>query len=176
MKQSLRKIAKEKRNTLDCSTLSKKVLRNLCSCDFYKNAQNIMCYYSIGNEVSTLELFSNKTKKWYLPRVDDENLLVCPYDKDKLVEGKYKIIEPATMPVSDSKKLDLVIIPAVCADKKGYRLGYGKGYYDRFLKKLPKSCLRVILTYSELLFDDVFHDSFDEKSDYVITDNFVYKI
>ena len=176
MKQSLRKIAREKRSCLACDVLSQKIKLNLFSTDMYKKAKNILCYYSTGSEVSTIDFFLDKTKNWYLPRIQGENLLVCPMQVGKLIENKYKILEPETIPVDDLEIIDLVIIPALCADRNGYRIGYGKGYYDRFLRRLPSSCCKIILTYSDLFYESVCPDEFDEKSDYVITDESIYKI
>ena len=138
--------------------------------DAYKNAKNILCYYSFGTEISTLDFFADKTKNWYLPKIDGDELLVCPYNVDRLCENKFKILEPKTLPIQDLSIIDLIIIPALCADYNGYRIGYGKGYYDRFLKKLTRSCKKVILVYSELFFDTVYPDFFDEKADYVVTE------
>ena len=176
MKNRLRKFAKEKRNLISCVEFSKKIHENLLSCEVYKNSKNILCYYSFGSEVSTLEFFSDTSKNWFLPKIQGDDLLVCEYNKNSLLENKFKILEPTTIPILNYDLLDLIIIPAVCADKNGYRIGYGKGYYDRFLKKLPKSCIRVILTYSELLFESVYPEAFDEKANFVITENSLLRI
>ena len=72
--------------------------------------------------------------------------------------------------------IDLVIIPAVAADKNGYRLGYGKGYYDRLLPLLHPRCIKIVLVYSKLLFDSVYPDEFDVKADIVITDKEILRI
>ena len=170
MKNNLRKIAKEKRKQIFCSAFDLKIKQNLFDLEEYKKAKNIMCYYSFGSEVSTLEFFSDKTKNWYLPRIDCDDLLVCPYIENEFLENKYKILEPKTIPIVDLSIVDMVIIPALCADKNGYRVGYGKGYYDRFLKKLSKSCKKVILVYSDLLFDTVYPEFHDEKADYIVTE------
>ena len=70
----------------------------------------------------------------------------------------------------------MIIIPALAADKNGYRIGYGKGYYDRFLKTLKHNPVKVVLTYSDLLFDNIFPDEFDEKCNIIITDKEIYRI
>ena len=176
MKNQLRNIAKEKRKLISCSALNEKIKQNLFSLDVYKNAKNIMCYYSIGSEVSTLDFFLDKTKNWYLPRIQGNELLVCPYVDNQFRENKFKILEPTTSHIENLKSIDLVIVPALCADSNGYRIGYGKGFYDRFLKKLPNSCKKVVLVYSELFFDTVYPDFYDEKSDYVVTELNITKV
>ena len=170
MKKQLRQIAKEKRKLISCYAFDFKIKQNLFDMVEYKNVKNIMCYFSFGSEVSTLDFFSDKTKNWYLPRIEGDELLVCPYVENEFSENKYKILEPKTSPIEDLSIVDMVIIPALCADKKGYRVGYGKGYYDRFLKRLPKSCKKVILVYSDLLFDTVYPEFYDVKADYVVTE------
>lgn len=176
MKKHLRQIAKEKRKLISCSSFDEQIKHNLLELDVYKSAQNIMSYYSIGSEIFTLDFFYDKTKNWFLPRIDGDELLVCPYNECELRENKFKILEPQTLPIQDLSIIDLVIIPALCADYKGYRIGYGKGYYDRFLKKLPNSCTKVILVYSGLLFESICPDSFDEKADYIVTEQNITKI
>lgn len=174
MKKELRKIVKAKRDKIYSKEKSEKIRQNLFSSEIYKNSTNILCYYSIGSEVSTCKYFNDISKNWFLPRIDGENMLICPYSSDNLCKNKYNIPEPMSLPVS-IQDIDLIIIPALCADKKGYRIGYGKGYYDRFLKHKSQNAIKVVLTYSDLFIDDVFHDEFDERCDYVITEKGIYK-
>ena len=72
-----------------------------------------------------------------------------------VIENCYKIPESMSEPVSP-ENLDLIIIPALCVDKNGYRIGYGKGYYDKFLKD-NSTALRAVLVYNDLFVDDVHH-------------------
>lgn len=174
MKKNLRKWAKEKRATLDVENLSNIIKEKLFSSGLYKNAKNILCYYSFGTEVCTLSYFDDKDKNWFLPKIDGSELLVCPYCST-FQKNQYKIDEPILEPV-DASTIDMVIIPALAADKNGYRIGYGKGYYDRFISKLPKSVVKVVLLFSELLLEDVYPEVFDEKCDYIITDKNMLKI
>ncbi len=174
MKNELRQIAKQKRVNFDVKQLSFKIKTNLFASDIYKNSQNIMCYYSIGSEIETLDYFSDESKNWFLPRVYGENMLACPYSST-LVKNSYNIPEPTSEPV-DTCLLDMIIIPALCVDKNGYRIGYGKGYYDKFIKSLSKPVFKVVLAYSELFIDNIYPDSFDEKCDYVVTENGLFKI
>lgn len=174
MKEQLRKFAKEKRSQICSLELSEQIKTNLISSEIYKKAKNIMCYYSFGSEVSTVNYFEDDSKKWFLPRVEEQDMMVCPYLKDKMCVGKYNISEPKTQPV-DFSEIDLIIIPALCVDKKGYRIGYGKGYYDRFLKQNKNTAVKIVLAYSDLFIDDVFPTEFDEKCDYVVTEKGIYK-
>ena len=174
MKIQLRKWAKEKRATLDVASLSSQIKQKLFSSQIYKNAKNIMCYYSFGSEISTLEYFNDSSKNWYLPKINDNDLLVCPYCSN-FVENQYKINEPDSKPVNENV-IDMIIIPALAVDKNGYRIGYGKGYYDRFIKKLPDNVCKVVLIPSELLIDNIYPDFLDEKCDYIVSEKNMLKI
>ncbi len=176
MKNELRKAALIKRKTLDCTSCSKKAMQNLFSLQEYKNSKNIICYYPIKYEISDMDCINDKTKNIYLPRVNGKELEICPYQKGKMKEGCFKIQEPSTEKITSFENIDMIIIPAVAADKKGFRIGYGKGYYDRFLLGLPKKIIKIILLYDELLSNNIFPDIFDIKADIIVTDRTVYKI
>lgn len=76
--------------------------------------------------------------------------------------------EPASGPTIDPVDTDLVVAPALAADRRGYRVGYGGGYYDRFL--LRTRCPRAVAVYSPCLLDQISEDVHDIQMDYVITE------
>ncbi len=176
MKENLRQRAKEIRKVISIITLSDRIKQNLFSLEEYKNSKNIFCYYSFSNEVVTTNYFEDKSKNWYIPKVAGEEMLVCPYSKDRMVKNKYGILEPSTPAIENLSVIDLIIIPAFSADKNGYRIGYGKGYYDRFLKKLKYNPTKIVLVFSDLFIDNVYPDVYDEKCDIVVTDKEVYRV
>ena len=175
MKNELRKKFKIYRKTLNTKILSQKIKENLVNIPEYINAKNIMTYYSLADEVSTLDYFSDTTKTWFLPKIDGDNLLVLRYDKNKLMKNRYNIYEPIENTANNPQNLDLVIIPAIAVDWNGYRLGYGKGYYDRFLKNLNDSVIKVTLVFSDLFVKDVCPEKHDIKCSIVVTDKGVYR-
>lgn len=176
MKNELRKKYKEYRNKLNTVLLSQKIKQNLLKLPEYIKAKNILAYYSFGSEVSTLDYFSDTDKNWFLPKIEGENLLVCKYEKEKLVQNQYKIYEPEGLSGENPKILDMVIIPAIAADKNGYRLGYGKGFYDRFLKNLDNSVKKVVLVYDDLFVSNIFPENHDVRCSIILTDKEVYRI
>ncbi|MBQ3642051.1 5-formyltetrahydrofolate cyclo-ligase [bacterium] len=176
MKNELRNIAKEKRSALNIDEISAKVKAVLFSCREYQNAKNILCYYSFGNEICTTDYFDDISKTWYLPKVCGDDLLICKYDKNKLKANKYGILEPTCKEIDDFSIIDLIIIPALCVDRTGYRIGYGKGYYDRFLKKIKCNPVKIVLISEELIFSDVCHDDYDEKCDIIVTEKAKYYV
>ncbi len=176
MKNYLRKTALKKRKNLPHEIYDKRILNNLFSLDEYKKSKNIICYYPLKYEVNTLICISDTSKQWFLPRINGENLDICPYFKDKTTVGSYNIVEPLTDKIQNLNFTDMIIIPAVAADINGYRLGYGKGYYDRFLPCLKPSAVKVILIYSDLLFSSVYPENHDVKSDIIITDKEIIRV
>ena len=173
LKNNLRKIALEKRKLLDCNKLSNKIMQNLTSLPKYKESKHIISYSPLKYEVDTRYCNQDKTKDIYLPRVNGDNLDICPCSD--LCKGSFGILEPQSSAIIDYSYIDMVLIPACAVDKNGYRLGYGKGFYDRFLPLLPANCLKVVLIFSELLFDTVYPDKYDVKSDIIITEKEIIK-
>ncbi len=171
MKKQLRKQALELRKTLPIEKISKLIINNLLLSEEYKMAKNILCYYPLENEVNVKFCLNDKSKNWYLPRVNCENLEICKYlGDDFLSEGCFKVLEPTNDKVKNLDLLDLIIVPCVCADKNGYRIGYGKGFYDRFLSSLNFNPLKIILVPSKLLYESVYPDKFDVKCDIIFTE------
>lgn len=166
-KQDLRKWAKEERRKLDILKISEKLVCKLMESEEYKQAKNIMLFYPKGDEVNLLALLDDKTKKFYLPKIQNKDLLCCPYGKgDELCESCFKTKEPLTDSI-DKKLLDLVIVPALAVDKNNYRLGYGGGFYDRFL---AEANIKKIVCIPQVFFlDTVYPEKHDIKIDVVIT-------
>ncbi len=171
MKNELREYSIEKRKLLNCDKCSSIIMRQLFSLEVYQKADNIICYYPLKYEISDIPCIDDKSKTIFLPRVNGSDLDICPYDKNNISKGSFKILEPQTERINDYSIIDLIIIPCVAADRNGYRIGYGKGYYDRLLKHLSDKTVKIILSYSELLFDTIYPEPFDIKADIVITEN-----
>jgi len=164
LKQELRMLAKQKRSQINCNC--DLLCRKLQETQEYKQAKNIMLFYPLKDEVNLLALLEDKTKNFYLPKIDGKNLLCCPYKKgDELCSSCFKTLEPKTEPC-DKNSIDLVIVPALCCDKNNYRLGYGGGFYDRFLKDY-KGKTAVCLP-KELIVETVYPEAHDVKIDLII--------
>ncbi len=159
-KIALRHNAKEIRKTLDMEKISKILCEKLRENDYYKSAKHVMLFYPTKTEVTLLEIL-NDNKNFYLPRVFGKDLQVCPYRLgDKLVRSSFGVLEPVCSHVNKDC-LDLVIVPALMADKRGYRLGYGGGYYDRFLRGLNSKIYTITLIPECLLKETLPVDDFD---------------
>lgn len=167
-KQQLRRWAKEERKKLDVEALSIDLARNLKETKEYQQAKNIMIFYPKENEVNLLSLLSDESKNFYLPKIDGENLFCCPYkDGDELCVSCFKTQEPKSEPTENSI-LDLIVVPALAVDKDGYRLGYGGGFYDRFLKGV--NAIKLVCIPKEFVVKTVFPEKHDIKINVIITD------
>lgn len=139
----------------------------------FKSAQCVLLFASVGSEVDTWDLFNEcirQNKKVYFPKcIDGEKMeFLRAVSKNDFTVGKYGIPEPT----SDEKytlysKDDLGIIPALAVGRDFSRLGYGKGYYDRFLKAFQG--ISVCPVYHQLLTESVPTDEFDIPPQIIIT-------
>lgn len=102
-----------------------------------------------------------------------ENLKFTPFTE--LVENAWMIHEPAQGDLVSCEKIDAVLIPLLCFDKKGFRVGYGKGFYDRFLAGCPSQCLKIGLSHYDAIEKIEDKNEFDVRLDYCLTPNQVLK-
>ena len=147
----------------------------------YQESKYICVYKSLKDEVNTDEIIKHaisKNKIVVLPRVENDDLMlykITSYD-EKLKKSKLGVEEPLGnfKNLVDKKEIDLVIVPAVCFDKERNRIGFGKGFYDRFLKNANLNTLgicfeeQVVKEYLLPVRDN------DIKINKVITDKNVY--
>ena len=168
-KQTLRKFAKEKRESLDIEKISSYIIEKLIQTEVYKSSKNIMIYYPLEREINLIPLLNDASKQFYLPRIKGKELECCNYSLgDELSTSSFKTKEPVCQACSHLK-IDTIIVPALACDKNGYRLGYGGGFYDRFLSKTKT--YKICCIPSELIFDSVFPEKHDIKMDLIITEN-----
>ena len=166
-KTDLRLWAKSLRKALDMQAKSLIIAKNIRHFDCYKSARHVMLWYPKGFEVNLLSLLDDD-KCFYLPKVCGKELLVCPYKKsDNLLVSEFKVCEPCSAPVSPDL-IDLVLVPALVVDKNNYRLGYGGGFYDRFLQK--NKIKSVVAIPKELVIEVLPVEVTDVPVDLVITD------
>ncbi len=165
-KTDLRIRAKSIRKTLDIGILSKNAISKIRQTSTYKSAKNVLIYYPMKFEINILELL-NDDKNFYLPKVCDNDLEICPFAiGDVLEKSDFNVFEPCSNSVN-ADILDLIIVPGLMADSKNYRLGYGGGFYDRFLSKYSQ--IPTILPIAkELLTDELPVEEFDIRINSII--------
>ena len=145
-KQELRKEIRSRKRQFTSQELHEQsfpVVMRLLSHPRIKTAKTIMLYYSLPDEVDTHTLVDSllvSGKQILLPRVTGEGTMELrrytgPAD---LALGAYNIMEPTGELFVDYASIDLAVIPGMAFDKEGNRMGRGKGYYDRFLQKIPQ--------------------------------------
>ena len=165
-KTCLRIWAKSLRKTLDTDKISNAIVKKIRSLDIYRTAKNVMIFYPLQFEINLLPLLED-SKNFYLPKVDGENLLVCPFKiGERLVKSEFNVLEPLSVPVS-SDIPEVVFVPALAVDKNNFRLGYGGGFYDRFLES--SKAYSIVPVSEKLIVEKLPVDEFDIPVDCVIT-------
>ncbi len=178
VKSELRKHFRQKRkNISDKSHKDCLICQTILSSDLFIDASQILCYYPLDDEINTLPVIDAALKcgkKTALPYCMDDNGNMEFYyitSRNDLKTGSFGIMEPD---LSVGKKVcdfssSLCIVPAFSFDRNGFRLGYGKGYYDRFLKKFTFNSIG--LCYNNFLSDSLPVDHFDVAVKYIATED-----
>lgn len=184
-KSNLRKIALHQRQQIDTSVRIR-AQENICQLflNHIEVKKNIIVagYYPINSEVSPLKLMQvleqEKTVKLALPKINiaTNHMKFNSWQYgDALDKNSSGLWEPQD---SNSLEPDIVIVPLLAFNKHGYRLGYGGGYYDRFLAQLrcKKSVIVVGVAFSCQQIDEFVEDSYDQIMDVIITEESVLNI
>lgn len=163
-----------RKNIQDKYLKSHQIFESIIKDNDYINAKVIGLYKSTPYEVSTEELINyslNLGKIVALPKVEGNIIKFYKIQKEEpLVESKYHIFEPIgnINNYLDISKIDLIIVPGVCFDIEKNRLGYGKGYYDRYLSKFVKT---IGICFDEQITSSIIPiDEYDIKIDKIISD------
>ena len=182
-KSEFRIFYKNIRNSIDEQKLlckSNAVFNNLINIDIIKDSKIFFVYNSFNREVSTqkiIEFLLDNNKTVLIPKCnkETETMVAVEYTDDtKLEKGNYGINEPINYDVFLGD-IDVVIVPGIAFDIFGNRIGYGKGYYDKFLDN--KDICKIALSYEETISHSMLpHDSGDIVMDYIVSDRGVYKI
>jgi len=139
-------------------------------------ARTVLLFSSFGSEISTAPLaagLADLGKRLLLPFLDGASIGAAEFDpgfEGGLVDSTYGPREPASRTPVDPLDIDAAIVPGLAFDRQGYRLGYGGGYYDRYLRGLRAEALRIGVGFSVQVVDAVPHGPGDERVDVVVTD------
>ena len=176
-KAALRARALEKLSSLSREYLDKSgaaVCAALMELPEYKNANTVFCYASMGREIPTRSLIASvlsEGRNAALPQTMPGGVMIFRYirDMDSLRPGRYGIMEPdSSCPRAFPSEGGVCIVPGLCFDEEGRRLGRGGGYYDRWLGANP--VLKIGLGREELLYP-VPTDETDSRMDMVLTES-----
>ena len=176
-KEFVRKQFLDYRRQLDlstCSKLSQQVQQQLIDSEPFVCAQSLALYSPINNEVATEQIFKvarKQNKQVYYPRVVGDELEFLEVSAVKgLVMGTFGIAEPEIGEKIPVAELDLLIVPGVAFDVRGYRLGYGGGFYDRQLIGKSAKVISVGLCFDTQLCDLLPTEEHDQALDYIATE------
>jgi 5-formyltetrahydrofolate cyclo-ligase len=146
-------------------------LSNLLS--LIPHAESSLFFYPIKGEPNLLPLAEKLLrlgKTVSFPKVEGKELIPISISSlRELTPGKFNIPEPPMDVKRVVKSIDVVFVPGLAFDLFGYRIGYGGGFYDRFLSKNPSS-KKIGICFSFQLFSELPHDPFDVPVDYIVTD------
>ncbi len=170
LRNEYKKIRDEIINRVEKSSIiTNKVLNDVD----YKNSKVIGIYNSFGSEVDTHELIhiSLTDKDVCIPVIIGKEMIFSKIDKDtKYKETKYGILEPINIiPINN---IDLLIIPGICFDKDKNRIGFGGGYYDRYLNN--KDINNIAICFEEQITNNIPVEKHDVKVKKIITDKSIY--
>ncbi len=137
------------------------------------------CFIAIEkfNEVDTSLIFKRFWQEFpqvqtLVPRVnfqtqEIENLKFTP--ETKLVENAWKIQEPTESESVKTKEIDMALVPLLCFDRRGFRVGYGKGFYDKFLSDCREDVLKIGLSFFDPIAEIADAQEFDVKLNFCVT-------
>lgn len=179
IKKKLRAEAREMRRSMSPEKkklLDRKIKNKLLNLWAVREAESVLCYVSTEIEVDTREFINAllKTgKRVAVPKCEGEKSNMNFYYINSLSElssGSFGVDEPDSVKENavNTTENTVCIVPAFMFDKNGYRLGYGKGYYDRYLSHYNGTAIGIC--YDENLKDELFHGKYDRHVDMVITD------
>ncbi len=174
-KDELRKYLIEKRKEIiNKKELSTIIVNKIIDLDIYKKAKVIALYKSMKDEVDTNFLISNslKEKKVLLPRIINNQIHFIVINKNTLYEkSNIGVLEPLGEEYCGN--IDLIIVPGIAFDKNLNRLGFGMGYYDKYLSNID--IYKIGICFDNQIVELVPTNDLDIKMDMIISENRVYR-
>ncbi len=184
-KEQIRKRIIQVRNQMPGAEVSEKssiIAEKVLKTPEYEEADNILLYADYRHEVMTREIFDDALllkKKVYFPKCsEDGSMEFYQVISVKQLESGYKgikepVVEEAYHFCFDGREDTLIIVPGVAFDMQGYRVGYGKGFYDRFLQ--DKRQMTVMgLCFAGQIVEEIPHDRYDIRMDKIVTEEIIY--
>lgn len=178
-KDEIRKQILEKRSKLSLEEVDKKselIIENLTP--YLKNAQNIMIFTDMKNEVRITKLIElYPEKNFFISKIvnsKNREMKINKYNENELVLHKFGYYESSSDDFYDEKILDIVIVPALAFDSSKNRIGFGGGYYDTFLNKVReknKNTLFIGVCYDFQMIEEVPIEGHDITLDLVINES-----
>ena len=147
--------------------------------DIYKNANLVMVYMPLGNEIDTTDIIKHAYsdgKQIVVPVTNADTGEIIPKvitENTRFKKGAFSVSEPVKAHTSDVNDIDVVLVPGIAFDRKGSRIGFGKGCYDMFLRNCR--AIKIGFCYEFQLACDIPAEEHDVKMDFIITEIEIYK-
>lgn len=178
-KKSLRNLLLEKRDNTSFDYLkiaSGKIHQKVKGVKNFKDAKKIGAYYPIGSEILTQDIIQELLsigKEVYLPKIIEETMEFRKIeDFSSLEKGNFDIMEPKDECPKDNS-LDLILVPTVGISHSGVRLGYGHGFYDKFLAKNKTTTISLIL--EKQVIKNIPKSDHDILIDWIVTEDKIFE-
>ena len=179
-KEEVRRRYLKKRLDLKKSVREKadeRIRENLTALPEFKKAKRILLYCAAKGEPDLSPVFNTileDGKALVLPKVNRDGLELLEVEDPRcLTNGTFNIPEPSRGKKINPEELDLAVVPGIIFDREGYRIGFGKGYYDRLLKRV--SAPKVGVAYSFQVLGRIPRDEWDVPVDIVVTEKEVIR-
>ena len=184
-KEYQRKISIKKRATLKNknSNAFKTLTDHFKDLTNFKNYKIIASFISIKSEIPTQflnEFLLDNNKILCLPIIknNSETLNFVEYNlKTKLIPGKFGIMQPSDL--NNEYLPEIILTPCLAFDERGFRLGYGGGYYDKtfsYLKNIKHKFISIAVAFDGQKINKLVHDQYDQKIDYILTEKKLYTV
>ena len=178
----LRKSFKKQRSLLDINQvkeLNTRIYKNLLELNIWeKSCYHLYLSNEINNEAETGEIINllfKKHKRVFVPKIQGSNLMNIEIDNNTSYSLNYLgIKEPLSSNQKDTRLLEVIFVPLLVFDKLGHRVGYGGGYYDKFLGNIKDDILKIGLSLFEPIDKIQDIEKYDISLDYTITPKRVY--
>lgn len=174
-KEQLRKFYRQKRDAIteeNVKRWSEAISEHIVSTELYQQAKTVYFYYPLGNEVNLLAVARKALdagKCVGFPKTEGDIIRFYKVESlEDFQEGCFHVMEPVSTELLDVEN-PLILTPGLIFDKQKNRMGYGKGYYDRYTAILPKA-IKIGVAYEMQLTQEVPVDEYDVPMDYMITE------
>lgn len=186
-KKEVRNVMSKRRKSMseqEVSHKSKTIIEKVMNTEEFKKSKNLMVFLSFDNEVYTFDLIDKAMdmgKKVVVPYTVKDTYEIIPTllknIEEDLEVSSYGYLEPKKEKITtvQEEDIDLTIVPGLAFDKDMNRIGFGKGYYDRYLAKTRKDSKNMAIAYEYQVLEEIPHDDYDVKMDYIITEENIYK-
>lgn len=164
-----------------CRSADEELFQQLIQLEEYQNANTVFCYVGKSNEINTIAIIQHllaSGKQVAIPKCIQKGIMEAYsiQSLDDLECGFYGILEPKEdkQDIISPNKIDLAIIPCLSASSRGERLGYGGGFYDRYLQRTD--AYRLLLCRERIICEDIPVESHDQKMDMVLTEERILRL